>query len=1116
MNIIKQTKLFFFEGKSDKVYEIDLCEINPDAFVVNFRYGRRGAALKEGSKTPAFVSKEKAENIFDQLEKEKRSKGYQSEIEVFVELPSLETVNMNSVEGTLLKRLEDAVQGVNSFKTEWKTSRVIWKAAQMGIQEAIPYVLKLATKGDEMQLYASIYAMRTLHITQAYDILHSVAHSTRHQQYLRNVAFDALLSISEDSHLEKTVSGILENLPPEVKYGIDKADYNSLKKYYVSKFDKKEKADELAYLYILSKPYPSLNPLLEDLLSQIPFEPPYFKNIRAIYKLARFGNDAPILGVLAYLFEKKRALFTRTASMDKESWNQNQYFHELGETLNVRKELSNNESRIGFSHLTKFYFQKNSFYYLKELGKQNKAKEYLKFAVHTLLQYSNDDYLPADRSPLNTYGSYNWDDEKYYYTVVEYPECYNSLLLSTLLFGNDKRRKIDKKLHFYLKRERFWSNQYYYQESKVNTIQDAAAEKFDSDEKPAEKAQSQGTLGDIINTFKNIFGSNKEKTAPEIQQAESVVSEPQAESEPIRPELYSEFWDQIPEAYIQLLMQAKMDLVMKFAYENLSLHSRYQELLQKIDPQMMIELLNKPSKYPQSLGFNALETKQEELKNDEHWVAQILVSENENARNWAKATIENNTKHFLFSTEFITTLVMSPRKEVHEFINRLLQKALLSEDQQKAVLGKVIIQLISLENNEINNAIAEVSTERLSLIASSNFYEISWDIIAQLLTSPLNNNRFLASEILLLKSTKYPVTEIPFSIIELLLNNENPSIRQNGISLFNKYPKEDIGKNWPQIVQSLSSDYIEVVQTILSINEEFESQSEIQMQTIQKLIEVLMKEQKFENAHQIFRNSLEKLAPKYSNSIPVQWMIRLLFAHSVKNQLFGFELLKLIKEDSRFSLKQVVALSDHEFLMVRQWAWNFYKNNINRIKSERSHALGMLDRQWEDSRSFAFHFFETEFTDDDWDTECLVGIADSVRPDVENFGKNLILKFFKKEQGLEYLTKLSQHPSHNMQLFVTSYLEEYATDQPEKLKELEFYFRSVLSRVNRARTAKNRIFSFLEKEGRKNEKSAEIVGKILDDLSATTAIQDKAKCIDIISELKMIYPQLNVHLQLIS
>ncbi len=72
---------------------------------------------------------------------------------------------------------------------------------------------------------------------------------------------------------------------------------------------------------------------------------------------------------------------------------------------------------------------------------------------------------------------------------------------------------------------------------------------------------------------------------------------------------------------------------------------------------------------------------------------------------------------------------------------------------------------------------------------------------------------------------------------------------------------------------------------------------------------------------------------------------------------------------------------------------------MGRIRSDRNHALGILDSKWDDSRAFAFHFFENEFTDEDWDTDCLVGIVDSVRSDVESFGKNLIMKFFKKSRG---------------------------------------------------------------------------------------------------------------------
>lgn len=74
MKLIKQIRLFFQEGNSDKVYEIDLCEAG-EGYVVNFRYGRRGASLKEGTKTIFPVELREAEKVFENLEQEKRKKG---------------------------------------------------------------------------------------------------------------------------------------------------------------------------------------------------------------------------------------------------------------------------------------------------------------------------------------------------------------------------------------------------------------------------------------------------------------------------------------------------------------------------------------------------------------------------------------------------------------------------------------------------------------------------------------------------------------------------------------------------------------------------------------------------------------------------------------------------------------------------------------------------------------------------------------------------------------------------------------------------------------------------------------------------------------------------------
>ena len=69
------TRLFFTEGGSDKVYQAQVMP-KDSGFVVEFQYGRRGAALKAGTKTEQPVSLESALKIYDKLVKEKTSKGY--------------------------------------------------------------------------------------------------------------------------------------------------------------------------------------------------------------------------------------------------------------------------------------------------------------------------------------------------------------------------------------------------------------------------------------------------------------------------------------------------------------------------------------------------------------------------------------------------------------------------------------------------------------------------------------------------------------------------------------------------------------------------------------------------------------------------------------------------------------------------------------------------------------------------------------------------------------------------------------------------------------------------------------------------------------------------------
>lgn len=75
MNILEQATLYFREGASDKVYQAQINE-SPEGCTVTFAYGRRGSAMKDGSKTPSPVPYENAKKIYDKLIGEKTAKGY--------------------------------------------------------------------------------------------------------------------------------------------------------------------------------------------------------------------------------------------------------------------------------------------------------------------------------------------------------------------------------------------------------------------------------------------------------------------------------------------------------------------------------------------------------------------------------------------------------------------------------------------------------------------------------------------------------------------------------------------------------------------------------------------------------------------------------------------------------------------------------------------------------------------------------------------------------------------------------------------------------------------------------------------------------------------------------
>ncbi len=74
--ILEHADLYYRQGGSDKEYHVTLAAVD-GGYVVNFTYGRRGSALRAGTKTQAPVPLEKARDLFARVVKEKTGEGYQ-------------------------------------------------------------------------------------------------------------------------------------------------------------------------------------------------------------------------------------------------------------------------------------------------------------------------------------------------------------------------------------------------------------------------------------------------------------------------------------------------------------------------------------------------------------------------------------------------------------------------------------------------------------------------------------------------------------------------------------------------------------------------------------------------------------------------------------------------------------------------------------------------------------------------------------------------------------------------------------------------------------------------------------------------------------------------------
>jgi hypothetical protein len=321
MKLVRQTRLVFVEGRSEKVYEVDLCEVGANQYVVNFRYGKRGATLKDGSKTVAPVKRDEADRVFAKLVQSKLDSGYLDEaaprpapaVPARVAAPTAPATGDHPRVARLLERLAATGTARRWFRSgeakTWPLERAIWRAGELRLRAAEPLLLalvgtatstELAGGGKGLRDYCIAWALARCGSSAALPALTTLYGNPRSPEHVRRIAAEALMRLGDAASTTEFRAHVVTQLPEPLRAAASGDDPEAMLRATAG-FDFERHPDALDQLYLIDSPV--VRPALLAALAQVPLTGPLFRAVRHVWKAAELRADARVLGLLAYRIE---------------------------------------------------------------------------------------------------------------------------------------------------------------------------------------------------------------------------------------------------------------------------------------------------------------------------------------------------------------------------------------------------------------------------------------------------------------------------------------------------------------------------------------------------------------------------------------------------------------------------------------------------------------------------------------------------------------------------------------------------------------------------------------------------------------------------------------------
>lgn len=999
MRIVDQARLWFQEGKSDKVYEVDLVEITAGQHVVNFRFGRRDTALRDGTKTPLPVSLDQARSIFAALVAEKTARGYKpfSDSDAVAQATNGAGTREPKATDTTQRTEQVLVEALRlGHRSKLPIHLVVRKVGDRGLTQAEPYLLELLAAqalpcgaGQLALRHQLLVALGRCGTTRSVTALRAIVDDLATPRHLRDVALLALTTIGGSEQRQRAREAVPAEIIPDPSGDLTARVHAA--ELLLARNPQRAHAAILS-LYASARVTQNDAPKNDAPSAEPGSEPDTDQFARrivfAVVRIARAaGEELGLLRALTWAAELRRdpelfALLTR------------QFENQAAET----RESVN-------------YFRRRAARTLRRLGSIGSI-DYVPMATELLLQYHDDDAERVVRSERGI-----WDEFARYHA------------LNFVLYGNSSR--YERAAH----RRATWRCRKGY--------------------------------------------------------------EPGGASPMTREESFPELWNQQPAALWRLGISDAASVVIQFAVRALRDQAGY---LAQIGDEALAFALARAQRPMRQLAFETTRLRAPNLM----LARAALESEIDEAGEWVLAWVRRTPGLFGQQVELLSLLITAKSASIRDAVGPLaLGLALEGALGRDLVLSSIAI-LMGFEDPTDEQRAASAACFLLERTAST-LSGLGVAVLHDLVTHGLAGVAEFGASLVLRRSER---TALEQALLDAVLGSKHAVVRVIGAQIVANTPPESIKDEPDVLVQCALSNNTELrVGTRGLVGTVAQRFPEVGKLVASKLVDALLTRQaEGVPAHivSLLRQELHACLPQRTAA----QVLTLVGALSPHARECGGLLLETLGPDE-FELDALVKLAHHEILSIRQGACVLVQGAKDRFRVAPAALARLCDARWEDTRAFAFEFVRG-FPGEQLVPDTVIAILDSIEPLVQRFGQALLHEHWRDQDAERYLQRLSEHPSSNIQLLVTTLLDRYARGNLALLDRLLPCLATVLCQVNRGGVAKQRVLEFLRTEAVSSPEAAQLIAPLLERQSLTLAVSHKSPIIATLVSLHERYPEVPV------